>query len=194
LIGYHNRISSLITSGRKELDPSQYPYADGTHANTDINSVSAKSILNGIDVIVNLNNVYEPMNANASFYLSYMNGRETLPNGDKIDLFRNAPEILVKFRVNATPFENFYVGFDGIYSSEWYARIYSKADLSIPENRSDGYFTMDFIAHYKIPSEYGDFKLYLKVNNTFDASYGGFKYRDNPQYKRSFYFGIGYSF
>ncbi|MDH4218563.1 MAG: TonB-dependent receptor, partial [Candidatus Aminicenantes bacterium] len=141
-----------------------------------------------------LNNVYEPMNVNASFYLSYMNGRETLPNGDKIDVFRNTPEILMKLRVNATPIESLYVGFDGIYCSEWYARIYSKADLSIPENRSDGYFTMDFIAQYKIPSEYGDFKLHLKVNNIFDASYGGFKYRDNPQYKRSFYFGIGYSF
>ncbi|MDH5385262.1 MAG: TonB-dependent receptor [Candidatus Aminicenantes bacterium] len=194
LIGYHNEISSLITSGRKELDPSQYPYADGTHANTDINSLSAKSILDGVDIIVSLNNVYEPMNVNASFYLSYMNGRETLPNGDKIDVFRNTPEILMKLRVNATPIESLYVGFDGIYCSEWYARIYSKADLSIPENRSDGYFTMDFIAQYKIPSEYGDFKLHLKVNNIFDASYGGFKYRDNPQYKRSFYFGIGYSF
>jgi len=194
LIGYHNRISSLITSGRKELDPSQYPYADGTHANTDINSVSAKSILNGVDLIVSLNNVYEPMNANASFYLSYMNGRETLPNDDKIDVFRNTPEILAKLRMNATPIKNLYVGFDGIYSSEWYARIYSKADLNIPENKSDGYFTMDFIAQYKIPSEYGEFKLHFKVNNAFDASYGGFKYRDNPQYKRSFYFGIEYSF
>ncbi len=194
IIGYYNEISSLITSGRKELDPAQYPYADGTHANADINSLSAKSILNGIDVIVSLNDIFKPVNVNASFYLSYMNGRETLPNNDKIDVFRNAPEILVKFRVNATPLENFYVGFDSIYSSEWYARVYSKADLSVPENRSDGYFTMDFIAHYKIPSKYGDFRLYLKVNNAFDASYGGFKYRDNPQYKRSFYFGIRYSF
>ncbi len=194
LIGYHNRISSLITSGRKELDPSLYPYADGTHANTDINSLSAKSFLNGVDFNVSLNNVYEPIHANASFFLSYMNGRETLPNGDKIELFRNTPEILVKVRVSATPINNFYLGLDGIYSSEWYARIYSKTDLDIPENRSDGYFTMDFIAHYKIPSEYGDFKLYFKVNNAFDASYGGFKYRDNPQYKRSFYFGMEYSF
>ena len=141
-----------------------------------------------------MNNIYEPLNANASFYLSYLNGRETLPNGDKIDVFRNAPEVLAKIRVNATPFKHFYVGVDGIYSSEWYARIYTKADLNIEENRSDGYFTMDFIAHYKIPSEYGDFKLYIKVNNISDASYGGFKYRDNPQYKRSFYFGIEYSF
>jgi hypothetical protein len=184
----------LITSGRKELDPSQYPYADGTHANTDINSPSAKSILNGIDIVFNLNNIYEPINANASFYLSYMNGSEILPNGDKIDLFRNTPEILVKFKVNAAPLEDLYVGLDGIYSSEWYARIYTKADLDISENRSDGYFTMDFIAHYKIPSEYGDFKLYFKVNSAFDASYGGFKYRDNPQYKRSFYVGVEYSF
>ena len=194
LVGYHNRISSLITSGRTELDPSRYPYADGTHANTDINSLSAKSFLSGVDFIVSLNDVYEPVHANASFYLSFMKGRETLPNDDKIDLFRNTPEILLKLRVNATPINNLYLGFDGIYCSEWYARIYSKADLDIPENRSDGYFTMDFIAHYKIPSEYGDFKLYLKVNNAFDASYGGFKYRDNPQYKRSFYFGMEYSF
>ncbi len=194
LIGYHNEISSLITSGRKELDPSLYPYADGTHANTDINSPSAKSILNGLDLIVSANDVYEPMSVNASFYLSYMNGRETLPNGDKIDLFRNTPEILAKLRVNATPIENLYLGLDGIYSGAWYARIYSKADLDIPENRSDDYFTMDFSAQFKISTEYGDFTPYMRVNNIFDASYGGFKYRDNPQYKRSFYFGIGYSF
>ncbi len=194
LIGYHNNISSLITSGRVEIDPSRYPFADGTHANTDINSLSAKSFLNGVDFIVSLNNVYEPIQANASFFLSYMNGRETLPNGDKIDLFRNTPEFLAKLRMNATPFKNFYIGLDGIYSSGWYARIYAKADLDLPENKSDGYFTMDLITHYKIPSEYGDFKLYLKVNNAFDASYGGFKYRDNPQYKRSFFVGIEYSF
>jgi len=194
LIGYHNQISSLITSGRTELDPAKYPFADGTHANTDINSKSAKSFLNGVDFVASLNNIYEPIGANASFYLSYMKGRETLPNGDKIDLFRNTPEILLKIRLNATPVRNLYLGLDGIYSSAWYARIYSKADLDIPENRSDGYVTMDFIAQYKVPSEYGNFKFYIKVNNAFDASYGGFKFRDNPQYKRSFYFGLEYSF
>jgi outer membrane receptor for ferrienterochelin and colicin len=194
LIGYHNQISSLITSGRTELDPTKYPFADGTHANTDINSKSAKSFLNGVDFVASLNNIYEPIGANASFYLSYMKGRETLPNGDKIDLFRNTPEILLKIRLNATPVRNLYLGLDGIYSSAWYARIYSKADLDIPENRSDGYVTMDFIAQYKVPSEYGNFKFYIKVNNAFDASYGGFKFRDNPQYKRSFYFGLEYGF
>jgi hemoglobin/transferrin/lactoferrin receptor protein len=194
LIGYHNRISSLITSGHKELDLFLYPYADGTHANTDINSESAKSILNGVDLIFYLNNVYKPMNANASFYLSYMKGRETLPNGDKIDVFRNTPEILMKLRMKAAPIKNLYVGIDGIYASEWYARVYTKAGLNIPENRSNGYFTMDFIAHYRIPSEYGNFKFHLKVNNVFDASYGGFKYRDNPQFKRSLYCGVEYSF
>jgi outer membrane receptor for ferrienterochelin and colicin len=194
LIGYHNQISSLITSGRTELDPAKYPFADGTHANTDINSKSAKSFLNGVDFVASLNNIYEPIGANASFYLSYMKGRETLPNGDKIDLFRNTPEILLKIRLNATPVRNLYLGLDGIYSSAWYARIYSKADLDIPENRSDGYVTMDFIAQYKVPSEYGNFKFYIKVNNAFDASYGGFKFRDNPQYKRSFYFGLEYGF
>ncbi len=194
LVGYHNQISSLITSGRIELDPAKYPFADGTHANTDINSISAKSFLNGVDFVASLNNIYEPIGANASLYLSYMKGRETLPNGDKIDLFRNTPEVLMKIRLNAAPVNNLYLGLDGIYSSAWYARIYSKADLDVPENRSDGYFTMDFIARFKIPSEYGSFKLYFKVINAFDASYGGFKYRDNPQYKRSFYFGLEYGF
>jgi outer membrane cobalamin receptor len=194
LIGYHNSISSLITSGRKELDPTRYPSADGTQANTDINSLSAKSLLYGADLIVQFNDIYKPMNLNARFYLSYMDGRETLPNGDRIDLFRNTPEVLAKFRVNATPIKNFYIGIDGIYSSEWFARIYSKADINIQENRSDEYFTVDFVAHYTIPSEYGDFKLNFKLNNAFDTSYGGFKYRDNPQYKRSFYLGIEYIF
>ena len=194
LVGYHNEISSLITSGRTELDPTRYPYADGTHANTDINSQSAKSFLNGLDLIVTLNNLYEPIRANAGFCLSYMKGRETLPNGDEIDLFRNTPEILAKLRLNAAPVENLYLGLDGIYASGWYARIYSKADLDIPENRSDAYFTMDITAHYKISTGYGDFTPFLKVNNVFDASYGGFKYRDNPQYRRSVYLGIGYGF
>ncbi len=194
IIGYHNQISSLITSGRTELDPAKYPYADGTHANTDVNSLSAKSFLYGVDFIASLNNIYEPFGANASFYFSYMKGRETLPNGDEIDLFRNTPEVLIKIRLNATPVKNLYLGLDGIYSSAWYARIYSKADLDIPENRSDGYFTADFNAHYKVPSEYGNFKFYFKLNNAFNASYGGFKYRDNPQYKRCFYFGLEYSF
>jgi outer membrane receptor for ferrienterochelin and colicin len=194
LIGYHNEISSLITSGRTELDPSLYPYADGTHANSDKNSLNAKSILNGLDIIFSLNNLFEPVRLNSSFYLSYMKGKETLPNGDKIEVFRNTPEIIAKFRVNATPIDNLYLGIDGIYCSEWYARVYSLGGLDVPENRSDGYFTMDFIASYRIPSEYGEFKLYLKAINISNVSYGGFKYRDNPQYKRSFTFGIRYGF
>ncbi len=194
LIGYHNQISSLITSGRVELDPAKYPFADTTHANTDINSESAKSFLNGLDFVASLNNIYKPIGANASFCLSYMKGRETLPNGDKIDLFRNAPEILSKIRLNATPVKNLYLGLDGIYCSAWYARIYSKADLEIAENRSDGYFTMDFVAQYKIPTDYGNLHFYFRVNNALDASYGGFKYRDNPQYKRSLYLGLEYDF
>jgi hypothetical protein len=190
LIGYHNRISSLITSGRRELDPVQYPLADGTYANTDINSPTARSILNGVDVIFNLNNISRPLKAGASLYLSYMNGGETLPNGEKIDVFRNAPKILAKVRLKASPTDRLYLGVDGTYSSGWYARIYSKADLSVPENRSDGYLTLDAVAHYVFPTKYGDLRLYAKLNNISDVSYGGFKYRDNPQYKRSLYLGL----
>jgi len=194
LIGYHNRISSLISSGRLALDPLKYPFADGDFANADINSLSAKSILNGVDLIIQLKNLYEPANINASFYLSYMRGNETLPNGDEIDLFRNTPEFLLKLRINSMPINNLYLGLDALYASEWYARIYTKADLEKPENRSDGYFTMDFTGNYQISTKYGDFKLFIKLNNAFDESFGGFKYRDNPQYKRSFFCGIEFSF
>ena len=194
LVGYSNWISSLISSGRKELDPTKYPYPDGTHANTDINSVDAKSTLNGVDLIFQLNNVYEPANLNASFYLSYMKGNETLPDGDKIDFFRNTPEFLVKLRVNATPVKHLYLGVDTLYCSEWYARIWKKADLEKPENRSDGYFLMDVTANYFLPVKYGEVKLFFKLNNAFDVSYGGFKYRDNPQYKRRFFVGMVFSF
>lgn len=194
LIGYRNKISGLITSGRKELDPVIYPYADAAYANADMNSINTESILYGADLIISCNNIYKPLNINVNFYLSYMNGRESLPNGDEIDVFRNAPEFLTKLRVSAFPIHNLYVGIDGIYCSEWYARVYSEADLRNPDNKSDGYFTMDFITYYKIPSKYGDFRISFKVNNIFDASYGGFKYRDNPQYRRSFYTGIEFSF
>ena len=193
LIGYHNKITGLVTSGRKELDSDKYPYADKTHANADMNSKDAESILNSANLIVSFSDLYKPLKLNANFYFSYMKGEETLPNGDEIDVFRNVPKFLTKFRVNAVPIKNLYVGIDTIYCSKWYARVYSKADLELPDRRSDGYFTMDFIANYRIPSKYGDFRINIRVDNIFDESYGGFKYRDNPQYRRSFYGGIEYS-
>ena len=194
VIGYRNKIAGLITGMSKELDPKKYPYADRPHAKTAMNSKDAESILNCVDFIVSFSNIYKPIKFNANFYFSYMKGKETLPNGDKIDVFKNVPEFLTKLRVNAVPIKNLYIGIDSIYCSEWYAKIYSKADLEKPDNRSDGYFTMDFTANYKIPLKYGDVIINLKINNIFDESYGGFKYRDNPQYKRSFYGGIEYNF
>jgi len=194
LIGYHNRIAGLVTSGRKELNPDKYPHADGTHANTDMNNKEGESVLNSADLIFSFSDIYKPMKLNTHLYFSYMKGEETLPNGDKIDVFRNAPEFLTKFRIHAVPFKNLYVGIDNIYCSEWYARVYSKDDLEKPDRKSDGYFTMDFTANYKIPLKYGDVIINLKINNITDESYGGFKYRDNPQYKRSFYGGIEYGF
>ena len=194
LTGYHSRITGLISSGLKELDTDKYPYADRAFANADMNSKDAASILNSANLAANFNDIYKPVKLNANFYFSYMKGKETLPNGDKIDVFRNVPEFLTKLRVNAVPIKNLYVGIDSIHCSKWYARVYSKDDLEKPDRRSDGYFTMDIIAHYEIPSEYGNFRINFKANNIFDEAYGGFKYRDNPQYGRIFYGGVEYHF
>ena len=194
LVGYHNKISGLMTSGSLKLNPNKYPHADREYSTADVNSKNAKSVLNSLDCIINFNNIYKPSKLNINIYFSYMNGEETLPNGDKIDVFRNFPEYLAKFRINAAPINNLYIGIDNIYCSEWYGRVYSKADLEIPDRKSDSYFTMDLTAHYKIHTDYGNFKLNLRIDNVFNATYGGYRYRDNPQYSRSFYGGFEFDF
>ncbi|MBN2001263.1 TonB-dependent receptor [candidate division KSB1 bacterium] len=194
LVGYHNKISGLMTSGLVKLNPQKYPLADREYANADVNSRNAKSVLNGLDCILGVNNICKPSQLNINFYFSYMKGEETLPNGDKIDVFRNIPEYLAKFRVNGMPIKNLYVGIDNIYCGEWYGRVYSKADLEIPDRKSDGYYTMDITAYYQIGTVYGNFKLNLRIDNVFNASYGGHRYRDNPQYKKTIYGGLEFYF
>ncbi len=187
LIGYHNKISGLMTSGSIKLNPNKYPHADREYSTADVNSKNAKSILNSLDCILSFNNIYQPWQLNTNIYFSYMNGEETLPNGDKINVFRNFPVYLAKFRINAVAIKNLYIGIDNIYCGEWYGRVYSKADLEIPDRKSDSYFTMDFTAQYKIHTNYGNFKINLRIDNVFNETYGGSRYRDNPQYSRSFY-------
>ena len=53
---------------------------------------------------------------------------------------------------------------------------------------------MDFTAHYKIHTDYGNFKINVRIDNVFNETYGGFRYRDNPQYSRSFYGGVEFDF
>jgi outer membrane receptor protein involved in Fe transport len=194
LIGYHNKIVGLMSGMSIELDPEEYPYADSTHAKTAMNSRDARSILSAVDFAASFSNIYKPIKLNTNLYFSYMKGKETLPNGDAIDVFRDNPKYLAKLRVGAIPIDGLRVGIDSIYCGEWYAKIDSKDDLENPDRKSDGYFTMDFIAHYKIPSKYGNFRVRLNVVNITNKTYGGYKYKDGPQYGRSFYGGIEYSF
>lgn len=193
-IGYFNKISGLMTSGNVKLDPAKYPFADREYSTADVNSKNAQSKLNSIDLILKLNDLYSPWQLNTNLYFSYSNGEETLPDGDKIDLFRNVPEYLTKFRINAVPIKNLYIGIDNILCAEWYGRIYSISDLNIPDRKSESYFTMDLIANYRVHTSAGSFKVNFRIDNLFDEAYGGFRYRDNPQYRRTFYSGLEFVF
>lgn len=194
-IGYYNKTTGLMSSQRVKLDSTMYPYASSDSSNADKNSPDAESILKGVDFIVNFRDIHKPTKSNASFYLCYTDGNETLPNGDKIDIFRNTPTVIAKLRLNATLFKNFYIGIDNIYCSKWYARIYEESHLDLPDRRSDSYFTTDIIAKYRIPFIKNHYlKAVFMANNLFDARYGGFKYRDGAQYRRCFYGGVEYGF
>ena len=192
LTGYYYRTTALMTSGPVELDPATYPHADRTHSTADVNSRDAESILRGSDLVITWKNIWAPVKLNGAFSVTVSDGEEILPNGDEIDRFRNYPEVLAKVRLSAVPVRDLYLGLDGTYSGEWYARVYSKEDLAIPDRRSDAYFLTDLVARYRMPTRHGDVGLLLKIDNILDRSYGGYRYRDNPQYRRSFYAGVEY--
>lgn len=189
-IGYRNKITALISSRSVALDPEHYPAADRDSSMSDANSEDAVSILNGLDLVLNANNIYKPMRLSVRAFLSYAIGEETLPNGDDISIFRNMPKYLGKLRLSTQPTKNLYLGIDNIYCSEWFARVYSLADLSHPDRKSEAYFIMDVIFNYRFETKNGTFKINFMVNNLFNESYGGFKFLDNSQYLRTIYGGI----
>lgn len=194
LVGFYNKITGLMSSQGVKLDSTVFPYASSDSANTDKNSPDAKSILRGVDFIVTVKDIHKPTKSNISFYLSYTDGKETLPNGDRIDIFRNTPKVLAKMRFNTTLFKYIYAGIDNIYCSKWFARVWEKEHLDLPDRKSTSYFTTDIITKLTIPVKHQDCKLFFSINNVFDEKYGGYKYKDGAQYGRSFYGGIEYGF
>jgi hemoglobin/transferrin/lactoferrin receptor protein len=194
LVGYYNKISGLMSSQGIKLDSLKYPYASSDSANADRNSPDAESVLRGVDFIVTVKDIHEPTRSNASFYLSYADGKETLPNGENIDIFRNVPEVLAKLRFNTTFFNSFYIGMDNIYCSKWYARVWEKAQLDIPNRKSKSYFTTDILTKFTVPLKHHNCMVLFRIDNLFDEEYGGYKYRDGAQYGRCFYGGIEYGF
>lgn len=194
IIGYHNKISGLITSGTFPLDPAIYPHSTQTHANADQNSPQAQSVLRSIEFIGHFKELFKPLNIGSHFYFSYMNGNETLPTGEEIELFRNTPEFLIKWRLNAWIQKKFYIQLDQTYSSRWYARVYEKAHLLIPDRRSDAYYTLDAVMNYTWKTAWGQMRAFVRVDNVTNQRFGGFKYVDNPQYMRTFSGGLSLSY
>ena len=59
------------------------------------------------------------------------------------------------------------------------------------------YYTLDIVTRYRISKT---FQAFLKINNVFNANYGGIDayggnadLRYNPQYGRNFQFGLSFS-
>jgi len=194
IAAYRQITTGLISVGIVTLDHSKYPYArfTQTQAESNLNGSDKESILNGVDLAASFSNIFRPIKLNARLLFSYTMGEENLPNGGTVDVHRNFPKYLTKLRINASPVSNLYLGIDNIFHGEWYTKLKSADDLDKPEFKSEAYFTSDFISNYKIPTKKGKIKLFFKVLNIFDQTYGGVRLKDNPQYQRSFYAGVDY--
>ncbi|MCP4181693.1 MAG: TonB-dependent receptor, partial [bacterium] len=211
IAAYRNNINNLISNGSTEINPDLYPYANAGTANILDNNNVSEAILNGADMAIEYRNIVEAVKLNSRLFFSYMKGKETLPNGDKIDEYRNCPNYILQFNVNMQPFKNSYISIDLFKCNEWYSRqifniVEDESDTSYatsihnPDNKHKGYFTLDVNAYYRIPLKFGELRINFKINNLFNKEYAGIdafltgSSKFNPQYLRTIYGGISFIF
>lgn len=213
VIGFHNHIFELI-SIKGGLLAHDFGYEETAHATDKVsiysNDGGAEATIMGIGTILRIKDIIPSIKLSLDFYANYSKGKETFPStmvitgddttivNEKIDNRRMLPNWIGKARVYCYPAKNFYVALDNFICSHWYARqVHSLESYENPNNKINGYYTMDVNLHYEVAKF---LKVSLKVENIFDRKYAGIQAYDsynllyNPQPGRSLYAGLMLTF
>lgn len=202
-----NKIIRLFT----EVDRSIYPKSSQINSNFEnfpiarsfLNDDNTESTLNSLELILKGERIVKAWDLNVDLSLTYSTGSEVLSSEQagvvELNAYRTVPNFMGKLNIDFKPHKNWYVRLENVFMSEWYNRFFipSNAFPGI-ENKTDGYYTLDTIIRYDLNK---NLSSYLRVINVFNSDYGGIGATGfdidlpyNPQYFRTFQFGLNFDF
>jgi len=200
IIGYQNKINKLISleRGLYSIDYGYQNCNEKDKMSIYTNDGNAETKIYGLDGIINLRNIINPIKLNTTIQASYAKGEEVLPGGEeKLKNRRMLPEWIYKLNFSVSPHKNIFLKLDNFYCTHWYARnINSIKNYENPDNKIDGYYTLDVVLNYNL---FKYFNLYCKIINCFDEKYGGIQAYEgsnllyNPQPGRTAYAGLTFT-
>ncbi len=165
------------------------------------NSDSTSAEIYGIQSHFNFNFNYPRFDSKISLNLNYNIGKETLPfSKGVLDVVRGQPAFIGQLNIAFRFWQkSILIHLHNVYiSSHVRSNVFNQqryeSNKEIFTNK--GYYTLDFLARYKISK---NFQGYIKVNNVFNKEYAGIDatgtlddLRYNPQSLRTLFFGLSY--
>ncbi len=173
---YFNRISNMITSDY--VDPVELGYEKAINrldqpARKNVNSSTAQAQIVGLSSILLFNNIFEKY----KFTIEIQNtitlyATEVLPSGDRIQFYRGLPKNMGKVKISFSPFKKSYFSIYNYWSSGWKRSFLPSIDYYVNDYypNIDGYFTIDFVAGYRI---HKNLNLFLRITNLTNKEYAG---------------------
>lgn len=193
-VAYFNVISNLIKPSVVYIDT--LPNSFLTRQNVNVSE--AVAVLYGFQSSIIAKNIIPEIMLDGELNINISSGEEVLPNGEKINAYRNNPSFIGQLNFDFSPIPKLNIKVDNVFMSSWYRKYIPDADFFKRREitKIDGYATMDLMFNFYLTNE---FHFYVKVMNVFDKTYGGIDITGsdvdmmyNPQLRRSFRFGLVY--
>lgn len=223
VVGFSNTVKDPLVRAWVKLDPAVYPVPffvgvtdlfsttkgrTWTRAYKNESGMSTKLL--GLMVIGVFDDIWKPIHLGVSGSLNLNKGVEHLSNNDptaevfnEVDYIRHTPKTLAQLSVDfdfigRTDKKFFHMRIDNIYCTKFHRMYYQSTDN--PYFVAPSYYDLDITLTGRIPNS-DHLSLMFKVTNVTNALYGGIDVKNmdvdlpyNPQYLRSFRFGISYQF
>ena len=204
---YYNEIRNRIMDLNVPLVDLDLPLAiiksDTSSVLTRVNSKQSLSRLYGLQATLRMNDMVKSIHLNMELSLTFAKSSAEFPEifriaSNYLSNFKLIPNHFGQMKISVQPTKNLFLQVTSIWESSWLRVIIPFKELynEIIKN-VDGFYSMDFVANYKIGFNLNSF---VKINNILDEKYGGPGYSGmntplpyNPQIGRSIIFGLTYT-
>jgi outer membrane receptor for ferrienterochelin and colicin len=203
---YYNSIRNVILDKYVRLDELSLPRAiidpDTATVLQKVNEKSAISRLYGLQANIKFNDVIKSINMDVELSLTFAKSSQKFPDFLQIATnilgnFKLMPNHFGQLKISMQPSKNLYLQVSSIWESNWLRVLIVSKDLYKKLfNNVDGFYSMDFVANYRIGNNLNSF---IKVSNLFDERYGGPVYSGmntslpySPQTGRTVQLGLTY--
>ena len=186
------------------MDSIKYPDAVNPNwiSSAFVNDKNSKARLYGLQANFRFKNIVESVKLNADLFISLAKGNEVLPNNlGNLDNYRLMPRFFTQLNISFSPIPNVYIGLENTFSSKWERRFFplepdEREKRGIPTT-VDGYYRLDIIARFILSD---NFQAFVDIENVINSHYAGIDASGtrndliyNPQYGRSFLFGLSFA-